>query len=73
MHVFNYFHFSQVLKSIIDLLPSTKVQGFVVDFESGMWQALKSVFPTKSIQGCVFHWSKAVWRKAQELGLQVFM
>ena len=22
------------------------------------------------MRGCAFHWSQAVWRKAQELGLQ---
>ena len=42
-----------------------------VDFEVAMCQALSSVLPQVTTSGCLFHWSQAVWRKAQELGLQV--
>ena len=34
-----------------------------------MWQAIRFVLPAVSIQGCIFHWSQAVWRKVQSLGL----
>jgi len=27
-------------------------------------------FPDVRIKGCVFHWTQALWRKIQELGLQ---
>jgi transposase-like protein len=43
----------------------------MVDFEAGMWKALRRTFPDSSITGCAFHWSKAVFQKVQNLGLQV--
>ena len=36
---------------------------------AGMWLALKDVFPSRPIKGCVFHWSQSVWRRVQDLGL----
>eukprot|EP00058_Branchiostoma_floridae_P026639 XP_002612130.1 hypothetical protein BRAFLDRAFT_96074 [Branchiostoma floridae] len=65
-----------VLKKILRLLPGDrepKVTTFVMDFEQGMWQAVKGVaglFPGKTRRGCAFHWTQAVYRKIQELGLQ---
>ena len=46
------------------------VQSITMDFESAMWQACRSVFPSASLHGCFFHWSQAIWRKVQDLGLQ---
>ncbi|CAC5392288.1 unnamed protein product [Mytilus coruscus] len=46
------------------------LDGFVADFEAGLWQALKQRFPRYAIQGCAIHWSQAVFRKVQEHGLQ---
>ncbi|KAK3720985.1 hypothetical protein QZH41_018542 [Actinostola sp. cb2023] len=60
-----------VLKKLIEMLPSgTKVKQVTVDFEKALWKALKSVLPEVKIQGCAFHWTRAVWRKVQEYGLQ---
>ena len=37
-----------------------------------MWDAVRSVFGSDVfIQGCVFHWTQAVFRKVQNLGLKV--
>lgn len=33
-------------------------------------KAMRKGFPTASIKGCVFHFTQAVWRKTQELGLK---
>ncbi|XP_063447222.1 uncharacterized protein LOC134726731 [Mytilus trossulus] len=63
--------YKKVLSSLITMLPDQlKVKLFVADFESGLWRALTSVFDDPVIQGCVFHWTQAIWRKTQELGLQ---
>lgn len=35
-----------------------------------MWQACRTVFPAARLHGCFFHWSQAIWRKIQEIGLQ---
>ena len=62
----------QVFQHIISCLPRrAAVQYLVADFEKAAWNAARSVFPGIGIRGCNFHWEQAVWRKAQELGLQV--
>lgn len=66
----------QVLRAVLDSLPvAPRVKQFVVDFERGVWQALRSVFTSTNvhIRGCCFHWAQAIWRKVQELGLQVIL
>ncbi|KAK6168748.1 hypothetical protein SNE40_019932 [Patella caerulea] len=64
--------YKRVFQAVIELLPTAPaVKSFVVDFEAGIWQALRTVFEDPSIQGCAFHWGQAVWRKVQEKGLQV--
>ena len=46
--------------SVISLLPSTVVQQVTVDFEKGLWSALRTVLPDVQIRGCVFHWTQPV-------------
>ncbi|XP_078326026.1 uncharacterized protein LOC144622863 [Crassostrea virginica] len=61
----------EVLRFIDRRLPEDiSLQGFVADFEAALWQAMKDRFPRMPIQGCVFHWTQAVFRKVQEHGLQ---
>ena len=61
----------KVFCKLLDVLPQPhRVQEFIMDFEHASWQAVSSVFPTANIRGCAFHWSQAVWRKIQSLGLQ---
>jgi len=49
------------------LSPST-VQ---VDFEMAAIRSVQEAFPDAEIKGCFFHFTQAVWRKVQELGLSV--
>ncbi|XP_068719964.1 uncharacterized protein [Montipora capricornis] len=51
-------------------MPELAARQVTVDFKKALWSALRAVLPTVKIQGCVFHWTQAVWRKVQELGLQ---
>ncbi|XP_019628711.1 PREDICTED: uncharacterized protein LOC109473277 [Branchiostoma belcheri] len=63
--------YKKVLKKVKSLLPQTPhVKTFVMDYEAALWLALDEVFPGKSRKGCAFHWSQAVFRKLQNLGLQ---
>ena len=51
--------------------PAPSVRGLVADFEPGVWQAFREVFPGLVINGCLFHFTQAIFRHVQELGLQV--
>ena len=46
-----------------------KLQYIVADFEAALWRAVEQVFQDAQVQGCVFHWTQAVWQKVQDLGL----
>ena len=62
--------YTKVLRAVLESLPAdSSVKEVVVDFESAMWRALAEVLPAARVQGCSFHWTQAVWRKVQELGL----
>ncbi|XP_028408207.1 uncharacterized protein LOC114530782 [Dendronephthya gigantea] len=62
--------YKHVLKAIKNLLADGLcLKGVVIDFEHALWQAVAKVFPGASVQGCVFHWTQAIWRKVQGLGL----
>ena len=41
----------------------------MIEFETGMIPKLHLHFPTTSIKGCNFHFTQAIWRQAQHLGL----
>ena len=62
--------YKRVLKAVIKLLPSIRVETITIDFEAAMWKAIHRVLPTMQIFGCFFHWAQVVWRKVQALGLQ---
>ena len=63
-------YYKKVLKAIKNLLhDEVKLQCVVANFETASWQAVQTVFPNVRLQGCLFHWTQAVWRKVQEIGL----
>ena len=37
---------------------------------SAAWLAVRFVFPGISAKGCAFHWTQAVWRQVQDIGLK---
>lgn len=40
-----------------------------IDFESAVIATITEMFPNARIRGCLFHYSQAIWRKVQNLGL----
>ena len=58
-----------VLSHLHQLLDNVNAEGFVADFETGLWQALRSIYSDTEIKGCVFHFTQAIWRRIQEEGL----
>ena len=63
--------YRKVLKRVLECLPDAPaVKSAVMDFESSLWKVFPIVYPGVELQGCSFHWTQAVWRKIQLLGLQ---
>ena len=48
-----------------------EIQSVVMDFENATWNAFRDIFPEADRKGCHFHWTQALWRKVQALGLVV--
>ena len=44
---------------------------FITDFEKALLQSIAISFPTATVKGCFYHFAQAIWRKIQQLGLQV--
>ncbi|KAJ8299089.1 hypothetical protein KUTeg_023149 [Tegillarca granosa] len=60
-----------VLQAVLELLPRrATVQTAFADFEAAIWKSLRETIPGIVIRGCNFHWTQAVWRQVQNLGLQ---
>ena len=63
--------YKKVLQEILKMLPTKpRVKTIIGDFERAIWNALTAVYPDVQLKGCLFHWTQALWRKTQELGLQ---
>lgn len=43
-----------------------------VDFEIATIKAIENLFPNCIVKGCLFHFTQAIWRKVQNLGLVRF-
>ena len=60
-----------VFRALIATLPHRpRVQAVVSDFEAAVWSAAREVQPGVLQRGCAFHFSHAVWRNIQAVGLQ---
>ncbi|XP_061165056.1 uncharacterized protein LOC133174030 [Saccostrea echinata] len=61
-----------VFTALMTILPRrAAVQTIVADFERATWAAARETIRGVTVEGCHFHWSQAIWRKVQEVGLQV--
>jgi len=62
--------YQAVFEGILALFETPpRVRECVMDFEGAIWRAMNNVFPNVQRHGCHFHWSQAIWRKTQSLGL----
>ena len=41
----------------------------MTDFEHALRNILKELYPNCYLEGCFFHYSKALWKKAKKIGL----
>ncbi|KAI8508520.1 hypothetical protein Bbelb_136190 [Branchiostoma belcheri] len=62
--------YKKVFQKVKEMLQEPRVEHFVMDFEDGMWGAIRSVFPECTRKGCAFHLTQAIFKNIQRLGLQ---
>lgn len=43
------------------------IRNFKCDYEAGLMNAFKAVFPRAVVTGCFYHYNRAVWKKGREL------
>lgn len=47
-----------LLKERLNLM----IRIFKCDFETGLINAIKDIFPSAEIRGCYYHFNRAVWK-----------
>ncbi|XP_071956851.1 uncharacterized protein [Antedon mediterranea] len=62
--------YTAVLRSVLRMLPENNVVKVVADYEASIWQSIRQVLPNVEIAGCLFHYTQAIFRKVQDVGLQ---
>ncbi|XP_046546596.1 uncharacterized protein LOC124256665 [Haliotis rubra] len=58
----------EVQQKLNRILAPASVQ---IDFEQAAIRAIETEFPAAKVRGCYSHFSQAIWRKVQDLGLAV--
>uniref|UniRef100_A0A915LGH1 MULE transposase domain-containing protein n=1 Tax=Meloidogyne javanica TaxID=6303 RepID=A0A915LGH1_MELJA len=48
----------------------TRPTTIIIDFEKAVENSFRQQIPGASIHGCFFHFAQAVWRKAQQIGME---
>ena len=59
--------YKTALDVLCELCPDFKPQTVMVDFETGEHSAIRAVFPTAVIKGCLFHFKQCIMRKYMKL------
>ena len=56
----------KIFKQLLEILVSAPAtEQITLDFETAVWAALKKVMPQAKLQGCMFHWTQALWGKVR--------
>ncbi|KAL3113218.1 hypothetical protein niasHT_018372 [Heterodera trifolii] len=58
------------LRVILCHVNGRRPDNIIIDFEKSVENIFRNLIPTANIHGCFFHFSQAIWRKAQHLGLE---
>ena len=57
-----------VLRKIVEIVPFYPELA-IGDYERAPRNALRAIFPNLNVSGCLFHYSKAIWKKVNKLDL----
>ena len=60
----------EIFQKLKELCPEFALSVFISDFEKALKRAVKTAFPNAKIMGCYFHYSQAILRKVNNLGLK---
>ncbi|XP_033126342.1 uncharacterized protein LOC117124280 isoform X3 [Anneissia japonica] len=60
-----------VLEKIGELIPRLKVKKVILGYDEELWEAFDTIFPDVILQGCVYHWTEAVYMQVVNLGLNL--
>uniref|UniRef100_T1J8C3 RING-type domain-containing protein n=1 Tax=Strigamia maritima TaxID=126957 RepID=T1J8C3_STRMM len=58
-----------LLRYVLELQPNLNPTVVMSDFETALQNAVSICFPQARVAGCFFHYSQAIWRRVQKLGL----
>ena len=58
-----------ILEKLLELNTAFSPVTIMGDYEQASQNAFRRCFPDADIGGCIFHFARAIWRKAQKLGL----
>uniref|UniRef100_T1JH24 MULE transposase domain-containing protein n=1 Tax=Strigamia maritima TaxID=126957 RepID=T1JH24_STRMM len=58
-----------LLRYVLELQPNLNPTVVMSDFETALQNAVSICFPRARVAGCFFHYSQAIWRRVQKLGL----
>ena len=69
--------YQKVFEKIIEILPFLRVKEIVSDFEKALWKSIKNLNDDPDLKlfknvrqfGCAFHFTNAIYRKIQKIGL----
>ena len=63
------FLYEEVLRKIVNLIPEFQPQLAVGEYEKAPRNAFRTIYATIEVSGCIFHYTKAIWKRVKKLQL----
>ena len=61
--------YTAVLQKIVEMIPDFQPELAVGDYEKASRNTFRKIFPSITVSGFLFHYSKAIWKKVKKLQL----
>ena len=62
--------YTAVLQRIVQMLPDFQPEIAVGDYERAPKNYFRNIFPSITVSGCLFHYSKAIWKITASLSFR---